>query len=330
MNHTRIIAALCTLCLAFSASASEQAQDVLITFKEESTAPGAVVLLRDIAEVECLSPVQQSSWEKLDLDEGQEGDVQTIHRERVQLRARLAGLDPERVRWRGASSCNVTFHTEPNKDSVVLEALTKSVAISLNLAPEDLKVTLTSPVDWRKQESKNARADSVRIEAILSDQPRPGSNSARLALLVDEQLIETTTCHWQLGLFEYVPRAARAMPRGETLTRDDFLVERILRVVPGTSAAPEDFVGQTTATAIAAGQVIRERDVRRDSVKREFVIQGRQPVRVIVRKGNLEARLTGAESMEPGRVGDWIRVRNPQSNRIVRGRVSEDQTVILE
>lgn len=325
------IALLSCAALAAPNKALRAANDlVTIVFKEEATAPGSVVLLRDIAEIECDSEVARAKWESLDLDEGDDGDVKTIHRTRAQLRAKLAGMEIDHVRWRGAPKCEVTVKSSASRDSYVTEAITKAAALALNLSPEDLKVTLTWPVEWRGAAEQRSAPDDVRVEAILPDAPRPGANNAKLSMYIDDELVASSHASYQLGLFEYVPRALRAIPRGQTITSNDIVSERILRVIPGASLASDQVIGQVAATTIASGQIVRERDVRKETMRRETVIQGRQPVRVIVRKGNLEVRMTGAESLESGGVGDWIRVRNPQSNRIVRGQIREDHTVVLE
>jgi flagella basal body P-ring formation protein FlgA len=61
----------------------------------------------------------------------------------------------------------------------------------------------------------------------------------------------------------------------------------------------------------------------------EIVVRQRDAIRLIARQGQLEFVVPRAEAMQNGRVGQVIRVKNLQSNRIVNARlVSAEEAVV--
>lgn len=62
---------------------------------------------------------------------------------------------------------------------------------------------------------------------------------------------------------------------------------------------------------------------------RTVVIKQRDPVKIVAKIGSARIE-AGGEAMQEGRVGDLIRVKNLESNRIVFGRVDESGAVIVD
>ena len=59
----------------------------------------------------------------------------------------------------------------------------------------------------------------------------------------------------------------------------------------------------------------------RGATAAEYAVRSRDKVQMTARKGPLVVVLRGAEAQQQGRVGEWINVKNLQSNRIVAAKV---------
>ncbi|WP_377838644.1 flagellar basal body P-ring formation chaperone FlgA [Bosea sp. UC22_33] len=149
-------------------------------------------------------------------------------------------------------------------------------------------------------------ARSRRLQARLAV---PGSTAMRLKpLRISGQLVETMEV--------VVPR--RLIARGETLGKDDLTVERRPRdgqggeIIGDVRAA----IDKVARRALLAGVALRGSDVQREE------IVGKGDLVTIVYEGpGLLITLRG-KANEAGAMGDVISVTNPQSKRVLQGKVS--------
>jgi len=149
-------------------------------------------------------------------------------------------------------------------------------------------------------------ARSRRLQARLAV---PGSMAMRLKpLRISGQLVETVEV--------VVPK--RLITRGETLGKDDVVVERRPRdgqggEIIGDARAAIDKVARR---ALLAGVPLRNGDVQRE----EIVAKG-DLVTIVYEAPGLLITLRGRAS-EAGAMGDVVSVTNPQSKRVLQGKVS--------
>lgn len=149
-------------------------------------------------------------------------------------------------------------------------------------------------------------ARSRRLQARLAV---PGSMAMRLKpLRISGQLVETVEV--------VVPK--RAIARGETLTKEDVSLERRPRDGQGTEILSDvrAAIDKVARRALLAGAPLRSGDVQREEIvgKGDLVtISYETPGLVITLRGRAN---------EAGAMGDVISVTNPQSKRVLQGRVS--------
>ena len=149
-------------------------------------------------------------------------------------------------------------------------------------------------------------ARSRRVQARLSV---PGSMAMRLKpLRVSGQLVETVEV--------VVPK--RAIARGETLTLADIAVERRPRDGQGTENLSDarSAIDKVARRALVAGAPLRGSDIQRE----EIVAKG-DLVTIVYESPGLIITLRGRAN-EAGAMGDVISITNPQSKRVLQGRVS--------
>ena len=149
-------------------------------------------------------------------------------------------------------------------------------------------------------------ARSRRVQARLAV---PGSMAMRLKpLRISGQLVETVEV--------VVPK--RAIARGETLTQADVAVERRPRDGQGIEILSDAraAIDKVARRALIAGAPLRNGDVQRE----EIVAKG-DLVTIVYETPGLIITLRGRAS-EAGAMGDVISVTNPQSKRVLQGKVS--------
>lgn len=149
-------------------------------------------------------------------------------------------------------------------------------------------------------------ARSRRVQARLAV---PGSMAMRLKpLRISGQLVETVEV--------VVPK--RAIARGETLTLADVAIERRPRDGQGSEILSDAraAVDKVARRALMAGAPLRASDVQRE----EIVAKG-DLVTIVYESRGLIITLRGRAN-EAGAMGDVISVTNPQSKRVLQGKVS--------
>ena len=149
-------------------------------------------------------------------------------------------------------------------------------------------------------------ARSRRLQARLAV---PGSSAMRLKpLRISGQLVETMEV--------VVPR--RLIARGETLGKDDVTVERRPRDGQGSETIGDvrAAIDKVARRALLAGVPLRGSDVQRE----EIVGKG-DLVTIVYEAPGLLITLRGKAS-EAGAMGDVVSVTNPQSKRVLQGKVS--------
>jgi flagella basal body P-ring formation protein FlgA len=110
--------------------------------------------------------------------------------------------------------------------------------------------------------------------------------------------------------------AARALPRGRTLTADDLSLTFLpYNQAKGALNDPDQALGATLKTTLSAGSPLRER-----ALSQSFLVRNGDIVLLIARQGNLNASTTG-EAKGDGALGDTITVINLSSKKSVRGRI---------
>lgn len=117
--------------------------------------------------------------------------------------------------------------------------------------------------------------------------------------------------------------AERSLPRHHTLTRADLGFERI-EVSRHAGTYHEDkasLVGLQTRRSIRPGQILGTQHVTRPDV----VSRG-QRVIILAETGTVAIRMRG-EALESGTPGDYIRVKNSSSGRVVEGEIQPSGAV---
>lgn len=120
---------------------------------------------------------------------------------------------------------------------------------------------------------------------------------------------------------------ARRRIEPDTVIRsgDLYVAEKDLaRLAGGAVTDPAQVIGMRARRPIAPNAVLRA-----DMVEAALILKRGDIVILVAGSGNLIATARG-EAQEKGRTGDWIKVRNIASHRIIYGRVVDSSTVRVD
>lgn len=308
------------LCLAGGAApAAEQA--VVVSVRGEALASDARVSVGDVAAVEGGPAALRERITRLDLVEIAEGrTAATVSREQIAYRIRLAGIDPAQFRVQGAMQSRVTLQRHAVSAEEIEAAARRAVLRRLPWSPEDVTFRLVKPVQGPVLVSGTA-AD-VRVEA----EPRAGTLALGVvhldvAVSVRGERRQTVPVCLEVKAYQKAAVCTRRVERGETLGETNVHFDR--RPVQGLhSYVPpgEGLLGKRAKHTLQPGHVVSLQDLEAAGPEGPVLVKQREQVKLIARLGALQVTAVG-EALQDGRDGQWVRVRNVDSKKVVLGRV---------
>lgn len=121
----------------------------------------------------------------------------------------------------------------------------------------------------------------------------------------------------QVSLFRELLLASRNLVRGDIVTQADVVSEvvNISQLRQGQIGESDNIIGQEVRRPISKGEPFRSA-----ALDSPMVVRRGDPVTIELQAGPIAVRSNGT-AMANGRIGESIRVRNSQSDRIVNARV---------
>ncbi len=123
---------------------------------------------------------------------------------------------------------------------------------------------------------------------------------------------------------EMVVVATRVIYPGETIASSDIqsvALRRSKRGLPPLAYTRDDVEGRVTRSTLLPGRLIAM-----SALRDAYAVEAGKPVEVQFVQGALTISAIGIP-LQPGSVGDYIRVRNQESGIVFSGTVMEDGTV---
>jgi flagellar basal body P-ring formation protein FlgA len=112
--------------------------------------------------------------------------------------------------------------------------------------------------------------------------------------------------------------------RGEVITADKLeLVEMQSARAQGTFSEIEPLIGRRMVQTLSAGVPVRERHLEMD-----WAVRANDPIVIETVTGEMVIAMAGV-ALEDGQAGDFIRVRNLRSGRVVVGMVTKEKKIIV-
>ncbi|MDA0962328.1 MAG: flagellar basal body P-ring formation chaperone FlgA [Proteobacteria bacterium] len=112
--------------------------------------------------------------------------------------------------------------------------------------------------------------------------------------------------------------------RGEIITADKLDLAEVPRTpAPGVFSEIEPLIGRKMVQTLSAGVPIRERHLQM-----EWSVRADDPIVIETDSGQMVISMAGI-ALENGQTGDFIRVRNLRSQKIVVGQVADEKKIIV-
>lgn len=309
------------LCAAARA-ADERPVPVRIALKPMAVVRGRVATIADLADIEGGDEAVRQRVATLDVVELKTaGAPQVLSHRLVQIRLLLAGVSANLCEVNGADRVTVVRAPAGVPDKMVVDAIHAALSKRFRIEAADLDVRLTQPLQT-KLELDRMEADDLRLEPLVPAVLPVGRTRLQVEIYVRGQLRESPSTTVDIGLFQTVAQVVGLIGRGETLTPEKIRAERVRTVGVGAFPAPAEVAGRKVNRALRAGETIRLQDLEAPrAAENPVLVKPRDTVQLVVRKGQLTVVLSAAEALQPGRQGDVIRVMNPDSKKIISGRV---------
>lgn len=318
---------LCAVVLCFGCLHVQAQQTAVVSFVASPIVEKPIVQLADIAVVDGANSNLVSQLRALEISKlSSVGEVEEISRERLEYLLLLVGIDKANVQIEGDGTV-VTRSGVRSVDEKVTYAVTSEYAQKYSIDPEDFRVHLLRPLGNLEQ---LLRSPGVQLRAFPLASSKLGSVTARLGVYAYGRLIRTFTASVEVGVVRTVPVARKLIARNQELEADDF--ERKQLAVRDLNFLPDDFdlVGKKLTARLNPGDIIQPTHIRAEQRKREkFVVGVRDNVTVVARKGGLAVTLGGAQALDRGRIGDTIRLRNPNSKKVMTARLITADTAVI-
>ena len=240
----------------------------------------------------------------------------------------IGGADSVRAQWSATQSQTLAQvqGTQSINDGGVLAVLREPIARQLGVDAEDLFLRMSRPLPATVRNLQVL--GEVELRPLLRNTVRPGSNSMKLGIYQQEQLLTTFSVGVDVGLMRSVYVASKRLDSGELLTTENVRLQR--RTVLGRAATDyaTEVIEQRLKRSVRPGQILLQSDLRRQANSaKEIVVRRRDLVQLTARKGKLAVSISGAQALQQGSVGDVIRVRNPESGKIITAQVVGQGTV---
>lgn len=160
--------------------------------------------------------------------------------------------------------------------------------------------------------SDNEPPDNVQVEKIYG-------KFLKFAVIKNGKVYEGKA---EIRALKKVLVSKNSLERGKEISEDDILERSIeySKVPKGAVTEKSSIIGKTLKTSIQANTVFT--DARLVSVKRG------ENVVIKIDKPNFSIKMEG-KALEDGNTGKLIRVLNISSNKIIKGVVQDDKTVIV-
>ena len=268
---------------------------------------------------------------ELDLYEfGESEATVTLSKEFINLRVALSSSAKQTV-LAGSDQITVTYRPSVALTDQLIELeAAKVVANTMRVGTNDVRVRLLTPVMSQWIGSTKPQT-SFAFDFVFQNQPQLGRQTALLRVLDGGRIIGTKRIQIEAATRQPVITLRKSIRRGEILSNQNLEVTSEFRTM-----APElnlnDAVGLTVRRNMTRGSILRPQDLektQRQTVQPN-VIQTRDAVRLVARKNGLKVVVPQAQAMQSGRIGQIIRVKNLESNRIVTGRVVNADEVAID
>ncbi len=316
--------------MAVSASDGQGGDVIVVTLRPTAIVDQPIATVAEVASLQGGESWLRQRIAALDIAEVQRsGRPATVTRNQLALRIQLAGIDGRAFKVNGAAEVAIDIKAASLSEQDVIKTAQDAILRRFKVDIGDLEFRLLEAVHLPSVDI--APNDQIRL--IVDTPPvaiSAGKTRIDIGVMVNEQRRASVTVSAEVMFFRQVAVTTRRMEAGEAVLADSVRVERR----PAGSndqwlSYTEQLLGKHAMHTIAPGQTLTAEDLDQPAGGDEVVIKTRDSVKLIAVIGSLRLIASG-EALEDGKIGQIIRIRNTESNRVVSGRVMARGTVEVD
>jgi flagella basal body P-ring formation protein FlgA len=300
-----------------------QESPLAISLSERSAVVGPEVTLGDVAEITGTNEAMIERVRRLVISRAAPaGDSIAITQGYIKVVLRREGFSLDDFTFGGVDTTEVKTQSQDFSPGDLLPDIKTFVLKEINEPAEDIEVKLDGA-------NKKMFLPAGRITANF----RPsfsgkydGPILLTAELEVDGHLIRVLPLHLTVDIYHPAVVTTKRVEKGEKFTDQNvaLLREPSSKVLRGCFRQLSYVLGRT-----ASMPLIPETVVRVDEIFDPPVVLRGKTVQAIVRFGNVELSVD-AMAVEDGKAGDVIRVENSDSHKILRAKVLDEKTVLVQ
>lgn len=273
------------------------------------------------------------SISELDLCHLQIGDEKRLTRAFLELRLSLAVAHARDVRWSGSQSVIVSADQSPEKLLLQVEQeIENKISHHLDRPLEDIRIRFLCPLQDVLVDEVNHDAELIP-EVVISDEHPVGRKTIEVRLLNDRDVVSSRSVALEVSVKQSELRIKEPIGRDEIISPENVYVFDSYVTSLQDQVVPADVFGRNARRNLRIGERLDLSDLqpklKLKTIPQDIVVRPRDAIRLIARHKNLEYVVPQAEAMQSGEIGQIIKVKNLQSNRVVHARlVSHDEAVV--
>lgn len=309
---------LCVAGIFFTGQRVVQAQDLNIVIPAEATITGQYFVLGDIANINGDDAERIERLRQIRLGHTPSpGQSFAIAGDILMARIRAGNIDLSGITWHMPQQLKVTALSQSisgrqlvtQAEQYLKTSVTGEVMITSAGQPQDI---LVPPGDI---------AFNIAVpQGIRYNVP----TNIRVNVQVNDQPVTTVILRFDLKKYQQVAIASRTLNSGEPITTDSIIFERrdIGQLPAGYFTELDKILGLSAKRQLAPGIVITK-----NMLGEIILIRRGQPVSIVAKIGGIEATMSGT-ALQDGSKGEFIRVKNSNSQKVIVGQVINDTTVL--
>jgi len=250
------------------------------------------------------------------------GDTARITQQYIKICLRREGFSLLDFDFEGSDSSKVLTQSQDFYSSKLLPEIKKFVLkqikeepanVDIKLAGQDKKITM--PSGEIKTNFRPTFSGKYEGQVLLTAE-----------LEVNDRLERVLPLRVNIEVFHPVVVTTKRVEKGDKLTPENVALLRTptSKILPGSLSQLNYATGRTASVPLVPGTVLRISDI----FDPPAIVHG-SIVQAIVRRGNVEL-MVEARAIEDGKAGENIRVENTSSHKVLRGKVLDEKTVLIE
>jgi flagella basal body P-ring formation protein FlgA len=311
---------LCVAGILFTGSLA-RAQGLTITVAAESQVAGSYFTLGDIASISGDDHDRIASLKQIRLGHTPApGQSIVLSGELLGVRLNASKLDLNGISWQIPPQSRITALSQQINGGHLVELAEKY--LRERLTGSEIEIT---PVG-QQQDILVPPGNVVFSIELPYGVKYNAPTSVSVGITGGGQLYATTRLRFDIKKYEQVAVASRAMAPRDLIAADNITFERrdIGRMPPGYFTDPNKILGLVVKRQLSPGTAIS------DSVlEKPVLIKRGKTLRIIAQAGGIEVTAPGV-SLQSGSEGQFIRVQNTNSKKVITARVVDEETVLAQ